>query len=95
MKKLLFIILTFTASLCYSQNEIKKGNFALKLAVDSDNLSNGCSTIKIFFIKKTFFKSMQPIDVEVEIKSDTIFSMKVVEKIVEPKRHHKLNFHRT
>jgi hypothetical protein len=95
MKKLLFIILTFTASLCYSQNEIKEREpFALKLAVDSEQFYQMDVPKSKYFVKENILQiyPTEKLNVEVEIKSDTIFSMKVVKKIIEPKKTIQIEF---
>ena len=95
MKKILFIILTFTASFCYSQNEIKEREaFALKLAVDSEQFYQMDVPKSKYFVKENILQiyPTEKLNVEVEIKSDTIFSMKVVEKIIEPKKTIEIEF---
>lgn len=95
MKKILFIILTFTASFCYSQNEIKEREpFVLKLAVDSDQFYQMDVPKSKYFVKENIIQiyPTEKLNIEVEIKNDTIFAMKVVEKIVEPKRTIQIEF---
>jgi hypothetical protein len=95
MKKILFIILTFTASFCYSQNEIKEREpFVLKLAVDSEQFYQMDVPKSKYFVKENIIQiyPTEKLNIEVEIKNDTIFAMKVVEKIMEPKRTIQIEF---
>lgn len=95
MKKILFIILTFTASFCYSQNKIiEREPFALKLAVDSEQFYQMDVPKSKYFVKENILQiyPTEKLNVELEIKSDTIFSMKVVEKIIEPKKTIQIEF---
>ena len=95
MKKILFVILTFTASFCYSQNEIKEREpFVLKLAVDSEQFYQMDVPKSKYFVKENIIQiyPSEKLNIEVAIKNDTIFAMKVVEKIVEPKRTIQIEF---
>nr|WP_315184273.1 hypothetical protein [uncultured Flavobacterium sp.] len=95
MKKNLFIIILFIANFCYSQNEIKEREpFVLKLAVDNEQFYQMDIPKSNFFVKENIIQiyPTEKLNVEVEIKNDTIYSMKVVDKIVEPKRTIQIEF---
>ncbi len=95
MRKILVIILTFTVSLCYSQNEIEQREpFSLKLAVDSEQFYEMDVPKSKYFVKEKILQiyPTEKLNIEVEIKSDTIFSMKVVEKVVDPKKTLQIEF---
>jgi len=95
MKKILFIILTFASNLSFSQNEIKEREpFVLKLAVDNEQFYQMDVPKSKYFVKENIIQiyPTEKLNIEVEIKSDTIFSMKVVQKIVEPKRTIQIEF---
>jgi len=95
MKKILFIILTFASNLSFSQNEItEREPFVLKLAVDNEQFYQMDVPKSKYFVKENIIQiyPTEKLNIEVEIKSDTIFSMKVVEKIVEPKRTIQIEF---
>ncbi|PXY38754.1 hypothetical protein DMB65_21305 [Flavobacterium cheongpyeongense] len=95
MKKNLFIIILFIANFCYSQNEIKEREpFVLKLAVDNEQFYQMDIPKSKFFVKENIIQiyPTEKLNVEVEIKNDTIYSMKVVDKIVEPKRTIQIEF---
>lgn len=95
MKNTLFIIIIFIANFCYSQNEIKEREpFVLKLAVDDEQFYQMDIPKSKFFVKENIIQiyPTEKLNIEVEIKNDTIYSMKVVEKIVEPKRTIQIEF---
>lgn len=95
MKKNLFIIILFIANFCYSQNEIKEREpFVLKLAVDNEQFYQMDIPKSKIFVKENIIQiyPTEKLNVEVEIKNDTIYSMKVVDKIVEPKRTIQIEF---
>jgi hypothetical protein len=95
MKKTLFIIIIFIANFCYSQNEIKEREpFVLKLAVDNEQFYQIDIPKSKYFVKENIIQiyPTEKLNIEVEIKNDTIYLMKVVEKIVEPKRTIQIEF---
>ena len=95
MKKIIYLTLIFLTSYCYSQNEIKEREpFILKLAVDNDQFYQMNVEKSKYFVKENIIQiyPTEKLNVEVEIKNDTIFSMKVVEKIIEPKRTIQIEF---
>ncbi len=95
MKKTLFIIIIFIVNFCYSQNEIKEREpFVLKLAVDNEQFYQMDIPKSKYFVKENIIQiyPTEKLNIEVEIKNDTIYSMKVVEKIVEPKRTIQIEF---
>lgn len=95
MKKILFPILTLITSICYSQNDVtERESFILKLAVDSEQFYETNVPKSKYFVKENILQiyPTEKINVEVEIKSDTIFSMKVVKEIVEPKSTIQIEF---
>jgi hypothetical protein len=95
MKKTLFIIIILIANFCYSQNEIKEREpFVLKLAVDNEQFYQMDIPKSKYFVKENIIQiyPTEKLNIEVEIKNDTIYSMKVVEKIVEPKRTIQIEF---
>lgn len=95
MKKTLFIIIIFIANFCYSQNEIKEREpFVLKLAVDNEQFYQMDIPKSKYFVKENIIQiyPTEKLNIEVEIKNDTIYLMKVVEKIVEPKRTIQIEF---
>ena len=95
MKKIQFIIIASLANFCYSQNEIKEREpFVLKLAVDNEQFYQMDVPKSKYFVKKNSIQiyPTEKLNIEVEIKNDTIYSMKVVEKILEPKRTIQIEF---
>jgi len=95
MKKTLLIIITFIANFCYSQNEIKEREpFVLKLAVDNEQFYQMDIPKSKYFVKENIIQiyPTEKLNIEVEIKNDTIYSMKLIEKIVEPKRTIQIEF---
>lgn len=95
MKKIIYLILIFLTSYCYSQNEIKEREpFILKLAVDNDQFYQMNVEKSKYFVKENIIQiyPTEKLNVEVEIKNDTIFSMKVVDRIIEPKRTIQIEF---
>ena len=95
MKKLLLIILILNSILCFSQEQLKKRKtFALNIAADYKRNYTANIPEMLFFVKD---KELQiyPGDslfIETEIKNDTIFSMKIVDTIINPKNTIKLTF---
>lgn len=95
MKKILYIVLTFISSFCFSQNEIQEREpFILELAVDSLHFYKMDVPKSKYFVKENIIQiyPSEKLNIEVEIKKDTIFSMKVVEKIIKPKRTIQIEF---
>lgn len=95
MKRTIYLMLTLVTSFCYSQNETKEREpFVLKLAVDSEQFYQMNIDKSKYFVKENILQiyPTEKLNVEVEIKKDTIFSMKVVNKIVEPKRTVQIEF---
>lgn len=95
MKKILLVILTLSVSFCYSQNEIiEREPFVLKLAVDNDQFYQMNVPKSRYFVKENIIQiyPTEKLNIEFEIKNDTIFAMKVVQKIVEPKRTIQIEF---
>lgn len=95
MKKILYLILTFATSFSYSQNEIKEREpFVLKLAVDNEQYYQMDVEKSKYFVKENILQiyPTEKLNVEVEIRKDSIYSMKVVKKIVEPKRTIQIEF---
>ncbi|MNQ66728.1 hypothetical protein D3C85_812270 [compost metagenome] len=95
MKKLLYLVLILAASFSYSQNEVKEREaFTLKLLVDSEQFYQMNVDKSKYFVKENILQiyPTEKINIQVEIKNDTIFAMKVVEKIVEPKKTIQIEF---
>ena len=95
MNKIIFLILFSINSICYGQNNIKQRNpFTLKLAVDNDQFYKMEVGKSDYFVKENTIQiyPTEKLNVEVELKSDTIYSMQVVEKIINPKRTIQIEF---
>lgn len=95
MNKLLCLVLIFATSFSYSQNEVREREpFTLKLLVDSEQFYQMNVEKSKYFVKGNILQiyPSEKINVQVEIKNDTIFAMKVVEKIVEPKKTVQIEF---
>jgi len=88
MRKLIFLIVLVINAICYSQNEVpQREPFTLNLIVNNNepyvmDLKKGD-----YFINKKVLQiySSEKLNVEVELKNDTIYSMKVVKNITNPK----------
>ena len=95
MKKIIFLVLTFVANFCYSQNEIKERKpFLLRLVVDKEQFYQIQINKSEYFVKENVIQIFptEQLNIEAEIKNDTISSMKVVEKIENPKRTIQIQF---
>jgi hypothetical protein len=95
MKKILVLLLTFTASFCYSQNDIKERQpFVLKLAVDNDQFYKMNVEKSNYFVKENILQiyPTEKLNVEVQITNNNISSMKVVKNIVNPKTTIQIEF---
>ncbi|WP_281631726.1 hypothetical protein [Flavobacterium luteolum] len=98
MKEIIFLVLTLVANFCYSQNEIKERKpFLLRLVVDKEQFYQIQINKSEYFVKENVIQIFptEQLNIEAEIKNDTISSMKVVEKIENPKKLYKFNFCRT
>lgn len=95
MKKLLYLVLTFATSFSYSQNEVKEREpFTLKLLVDNDQFYQMNVDKSKYFVKENILQiyPSEKINIQVEIKNDTIFAMTVVKKIAESKTTIQIEF---
>ena len=95
MKKLFFLLFTLITSFSYAQNEItERQPFTLELAIDNEQYYQMQVDKSHYFVKNNVLQiyPTEKLNIEVEIKNDTIFSMKVVEKITDPKRTIKIEF---
>ncbi|HSD09135.1 hypothetical protein [Flavobacterium sp.] len=88
MRKLIFLIVLAINAICYAQNEVpQREPFTLNLVVNNNEpyvmeLKKGD-----YFVNKKVLQiySSEKLNVEVEFKNDSIYSMKVVKNIVNPK----------
>lgn len=95
MKRVIILILLAVSSISYSQSEIvQREPFALKLIVNDKepyemNVAKGD-----YFVQKKILQiyPSEKLNIEVEVKSDTIYSMKVVDQNVNPKKTIRIEF---
>lgn len=84
-----------SCSFCYSQNDVaEREPFTLKLAVNDNQFYEMPIKKSNYFVKENVIQiyPSEKINVEVELKADTIYSMKVVKKILNPKRTIQIEF---
>lgn len=95
MRKLFLLILISINSICYSQNEIKERQpFVLKLAVNNDQFYHMNVEKSNYFVKENILQiyPSEKLNIEVQITNNSISSMKVVKKIVNPKTTIQIEF---
>lgn len=87
MRKVIFLILLSINSFCFSQNEIKQRQpFVLKLAVDKEQFYQMNVEKSNYFVKENILQiyPTEKLNIEVQINNNSITSMKVVKKIINP-----------
>jgi len=95
MKKLLLLFCLLSFSISKSQNEKKdREAFTLKIAVDQEHYYSMDVTKSAYFVKEKILQIYpgEKLFVETEIKGDTIYSMKIVQKITKPKKTIEIEF---
>lgn len=94
MKRVIILILLAVNSTSYSQKEvIQREPFALKLVVN-DKEPYEMNVKGDYFVKKNVLQiyPTEMLNIEAEVKNDTIYSMKVVDKIVNPEKTIQIEF---
>ena len=94
MKKTTFALLILSM-VCYSQNQkIDRKPFKLELVADAENNYSANISKSPYFVKEKVLQIYpgEELNIETEIKGDSIFSMKVVDKISFPEKTIKLKF---
>ena len=95
MKRILAILAILGAQNCFAQNEIvNRQPFTLKLPVDGVNYYEQQIASTPYFIKDKTLQIYpgEKLFLEVEIKKDTIFSIKVVKENLSPERTIEIDF---
>lgn len=98
MRKIFLVVLLLTFGKHYSQTEkTNREAFELKLAVDSIHYYQQDVKVSPYFVKEKILQiyPSEKIFVEVELKKDTIFSMKVVHKVTNPEKTITIDFSQT
>ena len=94
MKKITFILILLSA-ICQSQNEkSEREPFKLEIVADAENNYSANISKFPYFVKEKVLQIYpgEELNIETEIKGDSIFSMKVVDKIAFPEKTIKLKF---
>ena len=89
MKQLILLFSLFTFTICLSQNEIiNRKPFKLDIAVDTEN--NYVMNVEAtpYFVKDKILQiyPTEEVNIETEIKGDTIHTMKIVSEIMHPEK---------
>ena len=94
MKKLLVIISFFFFNFISAQDKIDREAFKLNLAVDSEQYYSMNVPKSPYFVKEKILQiyCSERLFVETEIKSDTIYSMKVVKENKYPEKTIEISF---
>ena len=91
----MFLILLLVTSFSYSQNQkVESEAFKLELIADPENNYSADISKSPYFVKEKVIQIYpgENLNIETEIKGDTIYSMKVVEKVTSPEKTIKLKF---
>jgi hypothetical protein len=94
MKKITFALLLLSI-ICYSQNQkIDREPFKLELVANADNNYSVNIPKSPYFIKEKVLQIYpgEELNIETEIKGDTIYSMRIVDKVTFPDKTIKLKF---
>ena len=92
MRKITFALLLFSM-ICYSQKNEREA-LKLELVVNEENNYTANIPKSPYFVKEKVLQIYpgEELNIETEIKGDSIFSMKIVDKIVFPEKTIKLKF---
>ena len=95
MKKIFLIINLILINICYSQNDKPfRDSFELNIVADLENNYSMNVDSTPFFVKEKVIQiyPSENLLVEVEIKNDTIYSMKVVKENLNPEKTIEIKF---
>jgi hypothetical protein len=93
--KLILPIILLVSFTCLSQNQkVNRESFKLELVANPENNYSAEISKSPYFVKEKILQIYpgEELNVEAEIKGDSIFSMQVVEKIKHPERTIKIKF---
>lgn len=94
MKKITFTLFLLSM-MCYSQNQkIDREPFKLELVANAENNYSVNIAKSRYFVKEKVLQIYpgEELNIETEIKGDSIFSMRVVDKVIFPEKTIKLKF---
>lgn len=94
MKKITFVLFLLSM-ICYSQNQkIDRESFKLELVANAENNYSVNISKSPYFVKEKVLQIYpgEELNIETEIKGDSIFSMRVVDKVIFPEKTIKLKF---
>lgn len=94
MKKIFIIIFAFALNFLHAQDKINREAYKLNLAVDAEQYYSMDVPQSPYFVNEKMLQiyCSEKVFVETEIKADTIYSMKVVEKNRYPEKTIEISF---